>query len=491
MSKISLNRKNKKIKLLKGLFMATLTKKQLITLANRTATTASEYKVTNTFIHYPYADYATGENIYSSAFVMQHSNASDAKEHTTIIAYTGDNKFTVWCGDKFLTGNVDEVEAKERIEASLEGIPEDNRETIFDSMFNNWNRFGINSGCNNSRLASNLKRGLNAGKEIEEIISSSSSVSCKHIMNMYAQADIEDVVKTLEKIYKEAHKVSKIKKSDSAINDALENFGFQGEALFIAGPGGHGKTHTVKSYAESKNLNFVELQGHGQIEAIDMYGYDKKHGDLHVWFDGPISQAARAAASGTKTLLFIDEFVNIPMRETAGLKAAFEPYKGHYYFQTSRVESVKDGIAVMEEIKVPVENLQIVAAANIGSGYASEDMDKALKQRFMVLHYEAENAKVKSVLTSICEEKGFPLVIVDKLMKFKEMMELKVEEGEIEEAPTMRHLSRKFLGLMKEADDLEMVANTQILQFVEFDVDGKPVREQVEMIEEIIEMTLA
>ena len=222
-----------------------------------------------------------------------------------------------------------------------------------------------------------------------------------------------------------------------------------------------------------------------------MYGYDKKHGDLHVWFDGPISQAARAAASGTKTLLFIDEFVNIPMRETAGLKAAFEPYKGHYYFQTSRVESVKDGIAVMEEIKVPVENLQIVAAANIGSGYASEDMDKALKQRFMVLHYEAENAKVKSVLTSICEEKGFPLVIVDKLMKFKEMMELKVEEGEIEEAPTMRHLSRKFLGLMKEPDDLEMVANTQILQFVEFDVDGKPVREQVEMIEEIIEMTLA
>ncbi len=471
--------------------MATLTKTQLTTLSNQTAQTASEFNVTNKYIHYPYLDDETKVATYSSAFVMQHSNGSDAKEHTTIIAFTGDDKFTVWCGDKFLTGCLTEFAAHERIEEVLEILPEENRESLWDEMNINRKMFAENSGCNNSRLATNLKRGLDDGKEIEEILSSSSAVSCKHIMNMFAHADIEEVTKTLEKMYKDVHKVSKVKKSDSQISDALDNFGFQGEAVFIAGPGGHGKTHTVKSHAEDKGFHFVELQGHGQIEAIDMYGYDKKHGDNHVWFDGPISQAARSAASGVKTMLFIDEFVNIPMRETAGLKAAFEPYKGHYYFQTSRIASVTDGIAVMEEIKVPVENLQIVAAANIGSGYASEDMDKALKQRFMILHYEAEDAKVKAVLTSICKEKGFPLVLVEKLMKFKSMMELKVEEGEIAEAPTMRHLSRKFLGLMKEADDLEMVAMTQILQFVEFDVDGRPVREQVEMIEEIIEMTLA
>jgi MoxR-like ATPase len=472
--------------------MAQLTKNQLKVLVNTQARTDRDYSVSSKTISIPFADFNTGETTFAMAYVMHHNNAADSKEHTTVIAHRGNDEWFVWCGDKYLTGLVAQDDVEDSIEAAVSSLPEANREVYKGDLRAVYATFEENSGCNNSRLASNLSRALDSGKDIEDITRGSSSLTCKHIQNMFAQmGDIDEITKEIEKAYKTAFKVSKNAKSDSAIADALDNFGFQGEALFIAGPGGHGKTHTVKAHAENKGFNFVELQGHGQIEAIDMYGYDKKHGDLHVWFDGPISQAARSAASGVKTMLFIDEFVNIPMRETAGLKAAFEPYKGHYYFQTSRIASVTDGIAVMEEIKVPVANLQIVAAANIGSGYASEDMDKALKQRFMILHYEAEDAKVRKVLTSVCKEKSFPLVLVDKLMKFKSMMELKVEEGLVPEAPTMRHLSRKFLGLMKEADDLEMVAMTQILQFVEFDVDGKPVAEQVEMIEEIIEMTLA
>ncbi len=471
--------------------MATLTKKQITTLAGNQSTISTEYIVESQYINYPLHDFESSTDKFATAFVMQHSNAADAREHTTVIAYAGDDQFYVWCGDKLLSGDITVDEAQERIKAVLSQIPEANKETIEASLNKTFDALEKNSGCNNSRLSSNMNRALSEGKSMEEISNGSATIVCKHIQNMFAQMqDIEDVAKQLEKMYKEAFKVSKRTKSDSAINDALENLGFQGEALFIAGPGGHGKTHTVKSYATAKGLNFVELQGHGQIEAIDMYGYDKKFGEQMVWFDGPISQAARSAASGVKTMLFVDEFVNIPMRETAGLKAAFEPYKGHYYFQTSRIASVIDGIATMEEIKVPIENLQIVVAANIGSGYASEDIDKALKQRFLVLYYEAEDKKVRKVLEDICREKSFSLSLVEKLMKFKKLMELKVEEGVILEAPTMRHLSRKFLGLMKTEDDLEMVATTQILQFVEFDIDGKPVKEQVEMVEEIIEATL-
>lgn len=471
--------------------MATLTKNQLQTLAQNQSERLSGYTVTNFITPYPFTDFKTGEVKIATAFIMHHSYPEETKEHTTVIAYDGDN-YSVWCGDKMLEGKTTTREHKELVAEVLATVPVENHCMVEDDLLNLWNGHDLNSGCSNARLSSNLTRALDAGKDIEDISSGNTAVVCKHIKNMFAQMpEIETVTKDLEKMYKNIFKVSRVRKTDSAIADALDNFGFQGEALFIAGPGGHGKTHTVKSIAEDKGYEFVELQGHGQIEAIDMYGYDKKHGDLHVWFDGPISQAARLAASGKKTMLFIDEIVNIPMRETAGLKAAFEPYKGHYYFQTSRVKSVTDGIAVMEEIKVPVENLQIVAAANIGRGYASEDLDRAFKQRFMIIYYEAENSKVRNVLTSICKEKGFKTSLVEKLMNFKKIMEQKVEEGMIEEAATMRHLSRKFLVLMKDEADLEEIALAQTLQFVEFDVDGKPVAEQVEMVEEIIEMTLA
>ena len=420
---------------------------------------------------------------------MTHRRGSES--HTTVLATTGSDEWQVWCGDAISEGVMEKEHFERFVEEATASLDEENAKRVKEEMDNLYGSNKRSDGCPNPRFMSNLKNKIAKGED-EGDIARSSNIVCEHIKNMFAQMDsFEDEEKRLLGMLKDAKRVSKMSRTDSAIADALANFGFQGEALFIAGPGGHGKTHTVKSYAEEHDLEFVELQGHGQIEAIDMYGYDKKVGDTMVWFDGPISQAARLAASGKKTLLFIDEFVNIPMRETAGLKAAFEPYKGHYYFQTSRVASVEDGIAVMEEIKVPVENLQIVAAANIGSGYASEDVDKALKQRFMFLYYEAAESKVRKVLESICDEKGFSRKIVDKLLKFKKLLEQHVADGELEEAPTMRHLSRKFLGLMKSEDQLEDVARSQILQFVEFDVDGKPVEEQVEIVEDAIEATLA
>ena len=462
--------------------MIKLTKEEMATLSANQAKVA-DYEITKEYFYYPLA--CEGKAHLAAAMLMQHGKGNES--HTTVLATTSKDEWYVWCGDDIAEGKIELSD----LNSLVEKLDMQDKELVGSSIENLYDSKAASSSCPNLRFASNLKAKISRGDNIDDI-ARGSNIFCEHIQNMFAQmSDFEDEAAKLSKMLRDAKRVSTRVKTDSQIADALANYGFQGEALFIAGPGGHGKTHTVKTYAEDHGLEFIELQGHGQIEAIDMYGYDKKVGDAMVWFDGPVSQAARKAASGVKTLLFIDEFVNIPMRETAGLKAAFEPYKGHYYFQTSRVASVEDGIAVMEEIKVPVENLQIVAAANIGSGYASEDVDKALKQRFMFLYYEAEESKVRKVLTSICDEKGFSRSLVDKLIRFKNLLEIRVRDGELEEAPTMRHLSRKFLGLMKSEDDLEDVATSQILQFVEFDVDGKPVAEQVELVEEAIEATLA
>ncbi len=466
--------------------MVKLNKENMAALVNTQASVA-DYEITKEYSYYPLQ--VEDKVFLAAAMLMQHGKGSE--NHTTVLATTGKDEWYTFCGDDISEGSIELDKLNSMIVDVTAALHPHNEEMVKNHIEALYDSRSKSDSCPNLRFASNFKAKLSRGDSIDDI-ARGGNIFCEHIRNMFAQmSDFEDEAAKLSKMLKEAKKVSKRAKTDSQIADALENYGYQGEALFIAGPGGHGKTHTVKSYAEDHGLEFVELQGHGQIEAIDMYGYDKKVGDTMVWFDGPVSQAARKAASGIKTLLFIDEFVNIPMRETAGLKAAFEPYKGYYYFQTSRVASVEDGIAIMEEIKVPVENLQIVAAANIGSGYASEDVDKALKQRFMFLYYEAEEAKIRKVLTSICDEKGFSRSLVDKLIQFKNLLEIRVQDGELEEAPTMRHLSRKFLGLMKDEDDLEDVAMSQILQFVEFDVDGKPVAEQVEIVEEAIEATLA
>ncbi len=471
--------------------MANLTKNQLTTLAANQANILKGYTVENFISAYPFIDKETNDKKLATAFIMHHSNPSESKEHTTVIAFDGDN-YSVWCSDDMLEGKTTSREHEDLVSEVLATVPVDNQYMVEDRLKDLWNGHDNNSGCNNKLIASNLTRALKAGEDMETISKGSSAIVCKHIKNMFAQMpEMETVTRNLEKLHKSIFKVSRMKKTGSEINDTLENYGFEGEAVMILGPGGHGKTFGINKYVETNGLNFVTLHGHGEIEAIDMFGYDKKYKDQFVWFDGPVSQAARAAASGIKTVLFIDEILNIPMRETAGLKASFEPYEGHYYFQTSRITSVTDGIATMETIKVPVENLQIVAAGNIGAGYASESVEKAFKQRFILLHYTATDSQVREVLTSICKEKGFKSSLVEKLMSFKSLMEQKVQEGLIEETPTMRHLSRKFLGLMKDESELEEIALVQLLQFVEFDVDGSPVAEQVEMIEEIIDTTLA
>jgi MoxR-like ATPase len=285
-------------------------------------------------------------------------------------------------------------------------------------------------------------------------------------------------------------KVAKVSKTDNQIVDMLNNYGFQGESLLIVGPGGHGKTHSVKDYAIKNELTFVDAQGHSEMDALELFGFDKMYGDQMVWFDGPVSEAALLASKGNKTILFIDEFTNIPLKEAASLKACFEPYNGYYYFHTGKINEIIDGRAKKEIIKVPVENLQIVAAANMGSGYATEEIDKALKQRFLIAYYEASDLKIEKVLKSICAKKGFSLELVSKLMKFKSATEESAKQGLISEPAVLRHLSRKILGLMKSEDELEDVALTQVNQWIDFDVDGKPVEQQLEIIEDIISATL-
>lgn len=462
-------------------------KEELLQLALAQRESNSDYTLDELEYHpYSYFDKESGDiSLASIALMTQYSKSDVSKMHHTVVSYSSEHGYMVWCGDPLIGGELAEDELEKRIAGAVEGLPEDVAANIGTQIRELWDVGTKSARCNNGFLQANLKKAL-----LGDDLRAGAEVVCEHIKNMFAFVEMEQIAAELPRrlaSYKKATSTTE----DSPIAEMISDFGFQGESLFISGPGGHGKTHEVKDYAIRNGHGFVEVQGHGQIETIDLYGYVTVADDgSKGWMDGPVSQAARKATKGEKVILFIDEFTNIPMREAAGLKAAFEPYKGHYYFNTGRNVRGEDNILVQEQLVVPVENLHICAAANIGAGYASDDVDKALKQRFMWMYYEAPDSKVKKILTSICKAKNFTLAPVNALMAFKAQMENLAHRGEIEEPAVLRHLSRKILQLAKSEDAIAEVARKQALQFVAFDTNGKPIQEQLEYIEEVIAETL-
>jgi len=56
--------------------------------------------------------------------------------------------------------------------------------------------------------------------------------------------------------------------------------------------------------------------------------------------------------------------------------------------------------------------------------------------------------------------------------------------------PSLRTLSRKILSLASSEEKIPYMAKLQALQFVDIDVDGQPIEEQLEAVEDVIESTL-
>lgn len=418
---------------------------------------------------------------------VQFVEFNDSKQHTTgIFYYGGIDGFSYFCGNDFLEGNLDTDTAEAMMEEAAKHLPEENQAHYIDQMRNSYNYTAPNDKCINKMYRQNL---VNAIKKGENPIG---QLMCDHVHSMMASIlDMDETLDELEKAIKMASRIRR-EPSDNPIKDILEEDGFQGECFMVFGPGGEGKTHAILEYAEDKELTLIEVHGHGQIEAIDLYGYVSEDDQGNRgWLDGPISEAARKAHRGEKVMLFIDEFANIPQRESAGLKASFEPYKGHYRFKTGRNIRGEDGLLVQETLEVPVENLLIVAASNYGDEYASATPDAALWQRFTPLYYIASMKKYREVLTAICAKKGFGESLVDNLMSFKDKLQAAIDAGEDMRPARLRHLSRKILANAKDESDLARATQKQMLQFVKLDSSGAPIEEQVELFEEIVEMTLA
>ena len=89
------------------------------------------------------------------------------------------------------------------------------------------------------------------------------------------------------------------------------------------------------------------------------------------------------------------------------------------------------------------------------------------------------------ILKNKAEEKGFHFTLAQKAGLFFEKMTDAKEQGLVAEAPTLRTLSRAF-DLAEQEEDVKDYILDQKLLWIDRDVYGKPVQEQIELVERIV-----
>ena len=308
--------------------------------------------------------------------------------------------------------------------------------------------------------------------------------------------------------------VEKPAKKEKEPFEQLKRFAFKIPVL-LEGDRGSGKTYEAFEYAKSLNIEPSFVGGHAGIESIDLLGclvpyagqeskiedtsvsaadffsgdYQMKvssgHSNSLIWKDGPIAEAFRKAQNGEKAVLIIDELLRIPQRELNILLTALSPVHGKYNLRTGRILEVINGVAREEVLSCDTRNLFVLATTNVGGQYAVDTIDPALAERFIVVRKDTEVDTLIDILKNKAEEKGFHYTLAQKAGLFFEKMTNAKEQGLVAEAPTLRTLSRAFDLADKEEDVKDYILDQKLL-WVDRDVYGKPVKEQIELIERII-----
>lgn len=250
--------------------------------------------------------------------------------------------------------------------------------------------------------------------------------------------------------------------------------------VLIEGERGSGKTYGARHFAISKSIDLIEVDGHEGVESHDLLGFFVPDGEGGlIWKDGGLTEAFRRARTG-KVVLLVDEILRIPQRPLSVFLSALSPFKGHYKLRTGRMVATEDEVGVEESIEVPCENLFVVATTNVGSQYAVDSIDPALAERFVVLRKDTDVETLEKVLGGVASKKGFSSKLVAKLVSFWSKMEELKRQGMINQAPTVRTLARA-LDIADSEAEIKETLNYQVLLWVARDIDGFPVREQVEI----------
>ena len=269
------------------------------------------------------------------------------------------------------------------------------------------------------------------------------------------------------------------------INKLFKRYAFKKHVL-IEGEKGSGKTFLIHNWCEKVKIPEVFLGGHEQLESIDFLGHYIQNADgSFLWKDGALTEAFRMAAAGERVVLIIDEILRIPKRELNILIYSLIAWNDNYILRTGRAVGEENGVAKEETIYAPSNKLWVVGTTNVGSGYAVEEIDEALADRFRLIRKDSTRAEMEKILIKYAKKKKFDKTSVMRLIRFFSEMRRFKSQDILSKIINIRHLV-ETIEFSKIQEEIPEILRETILAWVDRDIDGYPQNSQIEIIEKLI-----
>ena len=271
----------------------------------------------------------------------------------------------------------------------------------------------------------------------------------------------------------------------SPLEIALEKYAFR-YPILVEGSQGAGKTMGARMYASKSGFAVVEMAGHEGLTTDEMCGYNFVSAGKEIWIDGQLSKACRLASKGHKVVLIVDELLRIPSRQLSIFLTLLSPYQGHYFFNTGRIVGLEDGVASMEVLKIPADNLTVIATTNVGPNFEVDDIDPALRERFYIVRQDSSREFVEAICQDLASTHGHSAALVEKLLRFYDAMHRAKTAEKVNDTPSVRILANALMLHTEEAS-VEGYLRSSYLQWVVRDMDGYPNRDQRLMVESAVD----
>lgn len=271
------------------------------------------------------------------------------------------------------------------------------------------------------------------------------------------------------------------------IRRALEYYCAPGNALkpvLVKGGPGSGKTYAAREHGKSFD-RYVEIGVYPETQSSDLIGYMTP---VEPWVDGPLTDAFRAAAAGQRVLMVVDELYRAsgPARQCllTPLAPAVVDGKSYYRLRTGKpvVDSVT-GATTSEVLLAPKENLAIVATTNVGGKFDVSPADPAEKERFVPVHVEVQESKLRGIVESYADSKGFPKSsVADAVIKFWKACKVLVADNFLEQCPSTRLLAEAVHYSKDQADIPNRILDMGLHIWVAETLEGLPEPEQCKRV---------
>ena len=273
--------------------------------------------------------------------------------------------------------------------------------------------------------------------------------------------------------------------SSDPVNRALEYYCFPGNSLkpvLIKGGQGSGKTFGAREHGKTFDL-CVEIGVYPETQSSDLVGWPSP---TEPWIDGPLTDAFRAAANGLNVLLIIDEIYRATSAARQCLLTPLAPAvidgKSFYRLRTGKpVTDPTTGATTSEILLAPHEKLAIVATTNVGGKFDISPADPAEKERFVPVHVEVQEAKLRGIIEANMTAKGFKCG-PEPIIMFWKACKVLAADNFIEQCPSTRILAEAVRYSKDQADIPNRILDMGLHIWVAETLDGLPEPEQCKRV---------